>query len=33
LEPITLMYDFMMEEHAGHPFTVSVSLSKLYGPA
>ena len=32
LDAITLMYDLMVEERAGHPLTVSVSLSKLYGP-
>ena len=32
LDPITLMYDLIMEERAGHPLTVSVTLSKLYGP-
>ena len=32
LDAITLMYNLMVEEHAGHPLTISVSLSKLYGP-
>ena len=32
LAAITLTYNLMVEEHAGHPLTTSVSLSKLYGP-